>query len=236
MNLVLLDLDGALLGLKAEVLREAFLTELEPYWRETGREELAASFRRAREQAAEDTDLTVNNRQAFLRAFASAQGVEEQACADRMEDFYQSGYAKLAGMIEKNETAIALVRAIREKGFDIALVTDALDPLSAVEDRLIRAGLDESEFIFIATSENMHFGRTHARFYREIMEKCSVYPEDCMMVSSDPADPVPRRLGIPTYMIADGEAGCGGEGTACDWKGSRCELTEMFLRGDICRS
>lgn len=237
MKLALLDLNGTLLELDEQAFTEAGLTELENFWKDKAdtqniREDALYAFH----ETVENTDITVTNQQAFLRAFARRRGLDESVCAAWWEEYYTTRYQNLGQMLEPCSDSLALVEAIRARGYDMALVSNAMDPREAVEARLRWAGLDPNDFAFIASSENMHYCKPRLRFYREVMEKCGVYPEDCIMVGNDAVhDMVPRRLGVPTYFVTDNAKYRNVEMPDCDWSGSRAELADMLRKGNTCR-
>ncbi|MFW5991589.1 MAG: HAD family hydrolase [Halanaerobiaceae bacterium] len=76
----------------------------------------------------------------------------------------------------------------------------------------------------------MHYCKPHPGYYREILHKLSLTPEECIMVGNDvQEDMVAGDLGFKTYLVTDYLINRNQNSTNCDWQGSLEELYNVFL-------
>lgn len=99
---------------------------------------------------------------------------------------------------------IESVNILKEKGYDLVVATNPLFPKSAILNRIDWAGLNEEDFIFITSFEEMHFCKPNLDFYREILHKIDKEPSSCIMVGNDvKEDMIVNEIGVRTYLIED---------------------------------
>ena len=79
----------------------------------------------------------------------------------------------------------------------------------ATEKLLVRLGhgclgLQPEDFEFFTTFENSHYCKPNLDYYREILEKLSLKPEECLMVGNDVSeDMITEQLGMKTFLLTD---------------------------------
>ena len=94
------------------------------------------------------------------------------------------------------------MRAIKESGRRVALATNPIFPAVATENRVRWTGLDVSEFELYTTYENCRHCKPNLDYYRDILDKLDLRPEDCLMVGNDvEEDMVAQALGMQVFLI-----------------------------------
>ena len=97
-----------------------------------------------------------------------------------------------------------MIRAVKDSGRTAVLATNPLFPAIATYSRVKWAGLDPEEFALITTYENSCHSKPNPDYYREILEKLNLQPEECLMVGNDASeDTVPEELGMQVFLLTD---------------------------------
>jgi hypothetical protein len=93
----------------------------------------------------------------------------------------------------------------------IAVATNPLFPLAAIEHRLRWAGLNSGKtpFDLITSYETMHFTKPRPEYAAEILARLVASPADSLFVGNDPDDDIApaMRLGLATYRVDGDPAG-----------------------------
>jgi len=86
----------------------------------------------------------------------------------------------------------------------VVLATNPLFPSVATKNRIRWAGLDPEDFEYFTTFENSHYCKPNLDYYREIMDKLYLKPEECLMVGNDTQeDMVAEQLGMKVFLLTD---------------------------------
>ena len=84
------------------------------------------------------------------------------------------------------------------------LATNPLFPAIATESRIRWAGLNKDDFELYTTYENSCFCKPNLDYYREILSRLGLQPEECLMVGNDVGDDmVARELGMQVFLLTD---------------------------------
>ena len=87
-------------------------------------------------------------------------------------------------------------------GYRVALATTPMFPSIATESRIHWAGLELEDFEIFTTYENYHFCKPNLNYYREVIEKLGVKPEECLMVGNDVGeDMITEELGMKVFLL-----------------------------------
>ena len=93
---------------------------------------------------------------------------------------------------------------LKDAGVRVALATNPLFPAVATESRIRWAGLEPEDFELFTTYENIGFCKPNLDYYREILRRMDLAPEDCLMVGNDVGeDMVAERLGMRVFLLTD---------------------------------
>ena len=100
--------------------------------------------------------------------------------------------------------AAETVRALKEKGFRVALATNPIFPQIATAQRIRWTGLTPEDFELFTTYENSHFCKPNLSYYEEVLERLGVTPQECLMVGNDVSeDMIAEKLGMKVFLLTD---------------------------------
>lgn len=229
---VLFDLDGTLLPLDMdEFLKQYFqlLTKkmkqyLEP--QKFIKELMAATL-----AMVNNSDPETTNEQVFLQAFFSATGLDPQEIIPIFNEFYETDYCQIGKHFKVEPLANEIIKVAAAKGFKLVLATNPLFPLVAIKKRMYWAGLDPADFDLITCYEEMHACKPNLEYYKEIMTKIKVRPENCLMVGNDvEEDLVAKELGMQTFLVEDYLLNRKGKPIVTDYRGTIKDLYQFIIR------
>lgn len=202
MNTILFDLDGTLLSMDAETFEKSYFNEIgksfsdlmEPMelgkhiWGAT-KAMVSSLDERTNEQVfMEDFNIRVNNR---LHEFW-----------DRFDKFYDNEFLRVKSSVKPEEYMIKSIKILKEKGYNVAVVTNPLFPIKAIHHRIKWAGFEPKDFTYITSFEKNHYCKPQIKFYEEVLKDIDKAPDECLMVGNDTVeDLVARNIGIKTYLI-----------------------------------
>lgn len=202
---VFFDLDGTLLPMDQEVFLNAYMgglaqkmapwgyepkTLIKNIWKGTG--------------AMVMNDGNARNDEVFWKTFSALCGRDAMADEAVFIEFYQNEFQHVAKVCGFDPRAAETVRQIKELGMKVVLATNPLFPAIATYSRAKWAGLDPDDFEYITTYENSFHCKPNPDYYREILDKLGLQPEECLMVGNDVAeDMVPSTLGMKVFLLTD---------------------------------
>ena len=96
------------------------------------------------------------------------------------EEFYATEFGKVRTVCGFNPEAGELIRWLKEQGVRLILATQPVFPEIATMQRIRWAGLDPADFELVTTYENARFTKPNPAYYREILEKADLEPENCL--------------------------------------------------------
>lgn len=225
---ILFDLDGTLLNIdmqkfipkyfdkmalmaKTEGIPDA-LTLIEQVYKSTG-------------VMIADKNSTITNEEVFKQDFFAATGWDEEPVLEFLDKFYAEGFP----LLQKHSDSFAGIPQMMEKllarNTRIVIATNAVFPLTALEQRLAWAGLRDFDFELITSYEVMHFCKPHPEYYKEILSLIGLPPEECLMVGNDIGEDLPAgTIGIKTFLVENLLIDKGANFKP-DWRG---DLNEFF--------
>lgn len=226
---ILFDLDGTLLDIDIE----AFLPRY-----------FAALGEAVREMVAEDEghaaamkgiyDATgammrphpgITNREIFNQEYLRVTGIDIESHEDLFTTFYEDVFPLLGDGMRGRDGAAEAVEAAIGCGMRVAIATNPIFPLRAIEHRLAWAGIDASKADLITSYENMRATKPHADYYRQVCQSLGLAPTECLMVGDDRALDLPAAdIGIRTFYVGtDGEA-------PANYRGDLLDLSALLRR------
>lgn len=229
---VLFDLDGTLLPMDQEVFVNAYLggmaKKMAPHgydpnllakavWKGTG--------------AMTKNDGTRNNESVFWDVFDSVMGKPCRRDEPLFEEFYRTDFQKVKEVCGFDSRAAETLRKLHEMGLRTILATNPLFPPIATQSRVRWAGLQPEDFEWITTYDNSSFCKPNPEYYREILDKLQLKPEQCLMVGNDAVeDMAAAQLGMQVFLLTDCLINKDGRDLSGYPKGSFPELM-VFIRG-----
>ena len=225
---ILFDLDGTLLPIDMDNFIEKYFRMLSGHFSDLYNPE---HFIKAVNTATENmirNDGQVTNKEAFEEKFfelIELKGVKEQEIWDRFYDFYDNLFPTLKNHFEIDKLGYEIIEAAKEKDFNMIIATNPLFPRNAITARLEWIDLNPDDFQYITSYEHMHYCKPNVNYYREILDKTNLKPEDCVMVGNDMRDDmVAKKLGIKTFLIDDFKVKREDVSITPDWQGTRSEI------------
>ena len=202
---VFFDLDGTLLPMDQDVFLEAYMGALAAKLRPLGYEagHLVRCIWKGT-AAMVRNDGSLRNDAAFWKTFSEVIGRDTTVDEPVFLDFYENEFQNVARVCGFSPLAAEAVKTIREMGKTAVLATNPLFPAVATCSRAKWAGLDPADFAYITTYENSFHSKPNPDYYREILDKLDLKPEECLMVGNDAQeDMVPQMLGMKVFLLTD---------------------------------
>lgn len=206
-NTILFDLDGTLLRMGQKEFIEAYISRLTKVFARMGYDAKAAvDALWAGTAAMVRNDGGALNRERFWKSFAEKLNLSEDeitraeaAC----DNFYQNEFEEVKSIAEYTDISANLVRDAADKGYLVALATNPLFPLCAVETRLSWIGLTASDFAHVTHYGNSTFCKPNPEYYREVLRAIKREPQECLMIGNNPAeDMVACSLGMEGFLVS----------------------------------
>lgn len=231
MNTILFDLDGTLLPLTQEALVEHYFALLGQKVAALGFDTRAVlKALSAGTGAMLKNDGSMTNARRFWEAFDAHLGYSLPSLEAELEDFYKNEFDAVRKALGPDPGAASLIRALRARGYTLALATNPLFPLVAIRTRLGWLGLDPADFALVTTYENSRSCKPNPLYFREILDKLGKAPEDCLMVGNNLIDDLSAlELGISAYLVTDYLENDGVEGVLPCPRGSFSQMREALL-------
>ena len=199
---VLFDLDGTLLPMELEEFTNTYFgllaKQAAPYGYEP-KSLIAAVWKGT--GAMVKNDGSRSNADAFWQTFAAIYG--EKALAQRpvFDAFYANEFNGARAATRPTPLAKRLVDGLRAKGVQVVLATNPLFPAEATRSRIRWAGLEPEDFELYTTYENTAYCKPNPAYYRDIVQRLSLNPRECLMVGNDAAeDTTAGELGMRVFL------------------------------------
>ena len=149
-------------------------------------------------------DGKLRNDEVFWKTFSSIYGRDTKVDEPVFEEFYRNEFQNVAKVCGFDARAVQTIREIKEMGKQVVLATNPLFPAIATHSRARWAGLDPDDFAYITTYENSFHCKPNPDYYREILDRLGLQPEECLMVGNDVAeDMVSQALGMKVFLLTD---------------------------------
>ena len=234
---VLFDLDGTLLDIDMNIFLKHYFETMTTMAAQSGfanHHQLAGQVFKSTGVMISDRNPATTNQDIFMSDFYASWPYPRHQFEPFFDHFYREGFPRLSYLCRPIKGVPELIHFLTDKGMKLAVATNAVFPLTALEQRLTWAGLDPSLFELITSFEVMHFCKPHLEYYLEICEKLQVKPRDCMMIGNDVGeDMVAQKLGMKTCLIEDYVIDAGNADLEPAWRGKMSEF--MSYASDLFR-
>lgn len=203
---VLFDLDGTLLGNDIRSFLKPYFGMLVAHLQHLAPAEVIVNeVMAATEAMMVHADPSMTNQQVFLDRFLPALGLTRDVALPLFDAFYEGVFPRLRPYTQRLPAARPTVQAALDCGCKVAIATNPVFPLRAIQHRLEWAGVADQPFDLVTSYENMHACKPHAAYYREIAERLGCAPEDCLMVGNEADDMAAAATGMSTFQVTDGD-------------------------------
>ena len=202
---VLFDLDGTLLPMDYEKFMKVYFGLLCKKLKTHGYEpsELIDAVW-AGTGAMVKNDGSRHNEDVFWEKFSEILG--DRVFDDRslFDEFYDAEFNETKAACGQNRELVDLVHDLKRSGYRIVLATNPIFPSIATESRIRWAGLEPSDFEMYTTYENIGYSKPNPEYYREVLRRMDVRPEDAIMVGNDvDEDMVAAEIGAKVFLLTD---------------------------------
>lgn len=202
---VLFDLDGTLLPMDQELFTKAYFKGLAAHLEPLGYEPQSlidaiwkGTIAMIKNDGAQTNEVT------FWNAFAGIFGEKVREDEPEFDKFYRTGFSSVKDVCGFSQKAAEIVHSLREQGIKVVLATNPIFPSIATENRMRWAGLEPSDFEFFTTYENTSYCKPNLSYYKDIVNRLGVAPQDCLMVGNDVGDDmVAEKLGMQVFLLTD---------------------------------
>ena len=202
---ILFDLDGTLLPMDMDVFVNGYFQFLAQKMAPHGYE--PKSLIKAvwgGVSAMVKNDGSCLNEEAFWNYFCGIYGEEARKDIPVFEEFYANEFQKAKQFCGFNPLAAEVVHAVQAKGLRPVLATNPLFPQVATLSRIRWAGLKAEDFELYTTYENIGYCKPNPDYYKEVLRRIGLEPEECMMVGNDVAeDMIAADLGMKVFLLTD---------------------------------
>jgi len=224
---VLLDLDGTLLNINMDYFLKRYFAKMTSMAYKLGfqeSEKLAERIYSSTEKMIINTDSEKTNQEVFDEDFYKSWSHSREEVNMFFYEFYKKGFPQLSYLCRPYPGVVEMMDNLFSRNIKIVIATNPVFPLSAVEERLLWAGVGHFDYDLITSYENMHYCKPHTTYYDEICEKIGVKPSDCLMVGNDTGeDIIAGKIGMKTYLVEDMLID-NGSAMQADWRGNLQQL------------
>ena len=227
---VLFDLDGTLLPMDQDRFIQAYFHLLAKKMAGFGYEpkRFMDGFWHAI-SAMLKNDGSRTNEEAFWQTFTAQLGNGAVSDPSIYEEFYRKEFLAAKDTCWFAPEAAEAVALVKEKGLRPILATNPLYPAIATQTRIRWAGLSPEDFELYSTYENFHYCKPNPDYYREVLEKLGLRPEECLMVGNDvKEDMVAAALGMKVFLLTDCLINTEGKDISCYPGGSYPQLMDCI--------
>ncbi len=204
-KMVLFDLDGTLLPMDQDIFVKVYFKGIAAKLAPHGYvpEELIAAIWAGTNKMIQNNG-SQSNEKAFWAHFASLYGERATRDLPLFDAFYRENFDAVQAVCGYTPLAAEAVARFKSMGLRVALATNPIFPAIATEKRIRWAGLAPEDFELYTTYENASFCKPNPDYYREILQKLNVAPEECLMVGNDVGDDmVAQKLGMKVFLLSD---------------------------------
>ena len=225
---ILFDLDGTLLKMDNKAFIDYYFQLLGKKMATYGYDvkELVKAIWMATMEVLKN-DGTMTNRERFFLVFCKDMEGKLHAPKEEVErvfnEFYDNEFDEAKVMVKRDGESGRIVQKLKEEGYDLIVATSPVFPRVAVEKRLSWIGLKSEDFSLVTTYENSTFCKPDPAYYKEILMKLNLRPDECLMVGNDLKDDLYPALSqgikgfyLNTYPINDDDQYDGPKGDFSD--------------------
>ena len=149
-------------------------------------------------------DGSVSNEERFWAGFEASYGRAARQDEELFAAFYREDFDNVRTSCGYTPAAREVIDTVKACGLRTALATNPIFPAMATERRIAWAGLSPSDFELYTTYENSRFCKPNLDYYRDVMQKMGVTPEECLMVGNDVGeDMIAQQLGCRVFLLTD---------------------------------
>lgn len=199
----LFDLDSTLLQMDQDKFLEIYFNKVAEYAKRIGLEpkKFMELFGKAAFSIVKN-DGKVTNSEVFWSQIRDY--YDEEDLKKKFDSFYRTEFNDLSIIVNRTETPKLIIDKLEMDGYRLVLATNPLFPRVAQMKRLSWTGVDASKFEFITDYENSRYCKPNPNYYKELLNKLNLNPDEVIMVGNDIDDDFSGALpGMKKILITD---------------------------------
>ena len=236
---LLLDLDDTLLGNSMDTFIPAYLQSLcEHLAASIPAEKLVSTLISGTQAMLDNNSPDKTLKEVFDQAFYPILGIQQTDYIERFDAFYRQDFPDLQHLTKFLPEAVSMIEEAFSRGYNVAIATNPLFPMTAIQQRLEWAGLSPEiyPFMLIPSYESFHFTKPNTAFFAEALASLGWPAGPVVMVGDDfDHDIAPARLlGMGNFLITENGRSSGEELPAAAGCGTIQELIPWIdsIRGE----
>ena len=159
------------------------------------------------------TEMMINNlrpdhtlQQVWDADFFAVVDIDPQEFYRIARSFYEDEFPKLRHLTGFQPEAREFIEHALQRGYRLAITTNPLFPITAINQRIEWAGLLDllDSFELVTSFEDFHFSKPNPAFYAEVLGHLGWPDEAVLVVGDDPVRDIRAgaMMGLATYWIA----------------------------------
>lgn len=202
---LLFDLDGTLLPMDTDKFVEYYMMALVPHVKDfLPADKFMKVLWDSTIEMIKNVDENHTNEEVFIKYFLEKTGLKKEEIWPTFDQFYIDHFPKLKQYTDPKSISKEIVNIAKDQGRKIVIATNPVFPQAAIYERLNWLGLNDFPFDLVTVYEESHFCKPQPNYYKEVLEKVEVQPEDAIMIGNDiQEDMVASKLGMNTYLVTD---------------------------------
>jgi FMN phosphatase YigB (HAD superfamily) len=203
---LLLDLDDTLLDSKTDDFIPVYFKALSGFFADRVQPEAMISALMAGTQyMMSSTDPEHTLQEKFDSVFFPQIGIPRDELQPLIDRFYDEVFPTLSYVTSRRPEAVSFTEWAFEQGYHLAISTNPLFPLKAIQHRMRWAGIFSKKFPFLAVSsfETFHFSKPHPAYLAEVLGRIGWPETPVLMVGDDVERDLTgaNKLGVPVFWI-----------------------------------
>lgn len=202
---VLFDLDGTLLNMNDKAFVKEYFSALCKKGATLGydKDKLIDSVWKGMAAMVANDGKRLNE-EVFWETFSKAYGECVLKDKTAFNNFYENEFDSVKKCVNVSDVSRNVVKKLKSQGYRLIIASNPVFPLVAQKKRLIWAGVDPDDFTYITAYENSSFSKPDVMYYKEIMFKLNISPDESIMVGNDvDEDMVAKESGLNVYLVTD---------------------------------
>lgn len=200
---ILFDLDGTLSLMDQDEFTSAYMKKLISYMAKYGykpEELIKATWKGVGAMAKNDGSRI--NMEAFWDNLSSVLGDRALSDREKFDSFYLTGFKTLEEYCPKNPRTQDVIRTLKSRGYRLIIASNPIFPETAHRTRIEWTGASPDDFEYISAYENSSYCKPNPMYYTEIIEKCGLSPDECIMVGNNvKEDMAAEKAGIRSFLL-----------------------------------
>ncbi len=224
------DLDGTLIQMDTERFIGSYMKSLGEHMAPiVNPEKLSEWVWASTKEMIVNNDALKTNEEVFRAHFLSQCGIERDAIWPHFDEFYASKFSMLKQFIEPSPLSREIVQVALDAGLKVVIATNPVFPRAAIQERMRWIEIDDLPVEWVTVYEEAHFCKPNPGYYKEIVAKLNVLPDECVMIGNDmQEDMVASTVGMKTYLVTNHILDRGQPTYVVDEKGNIEELYDCI--------